>query len=58
MHIYLLKEWVDDSMINIVLERYWIKFQGALFVVSAVTETICPLGLKTYFFLAVECSFD
>lgn len=47
MHKYLLNEWVDHSMINVVLERQWIMFQGDVFVISPFTETICPLGLKT-----------
>lgn len=47
MHKYLLNEWVDHSMINVVLERQWIMFQGDIFVISTFTETICPLGLKT-----------
>ena len=46
MHKYLPKEWANDSIITIVLERQWTKFQGAIFVVPALTETICPLGLK------------
>lgn len=44
---YLLEEQADELIIHLVLERYRIKFQGTISVVSALTETICPLGLKT-----------
>lgn len=42
---------------TMVLKKHWSNFQGAIFV-PVFTKTTCPLGLKTYFFLAAECISD